>query len=199
MLFRLVSYISSTLTLCLRGFLGKEVSPHDLALDLYADADFAGDSRTGRSTTGGFGCVFSPEVFWPVAFKTAKQTRVSTSTPEAELVSASGVLKGIGIPLADLFDHILGRPTQLKFYEDNSTCITAIRAGQSPTMRHLKRCHNVSLKWLHDVLTQNSSFTLLPCASSDMIADIFTKPFPDKKLETWNKLCNLLGMRNYSG
>ncbi len=87
----------------------------------------------------------------------------------------------------------------MKFYEDNSTCITAIRAGQSPTMRHLKRCRNVSLKWLHDVLTQTSSFALLPCASSDMVADIFTKPFPDKKLTTWNQLSDLLGMKIFNG
>ena len=97
------------------------------------------------------------------------------------LLVACGVLKGLGIPLADLFDNILGQPTGLKWFEGNSACITAIKAGQSPTMRHLKRCHNVTLKWLHDVLTQSKSFALLACPSKEMIADIFTLPFPDKK------------------
>ena len=84
------------------------------------------------------------------------------------------------------------------FEEDNETCITAIRAGQSPTMRHLKRCHNVSLKWLHDVLTQNKQMKINKCASADMTADIFTKPFGDKKRSTWNILLKLLGIITFS-
>ena len=169
----------------------EDATPKDLHLKVFADADWAGDSDSGRSTTGGFACVFGPKVFWPLAFKTAKQTCTSTSTPEAELVAANTVLKALGIPLLDLLEELVGDPVSLDFEEDNETCITAIRAGQSPTMRHLKRCHNVSLKWLHDVLTQNKQMNINKCASADMTADIFTKPFGDKKRSTWNILLKL--------
>ena len=66
-------------------------------------------------------------------------------------MSASCALRTVGIPIMDILDTICERTVDCIFEEDNQTCISTWKAGHSPTMRHLKRCHNICLRWLHDV------------------------------------------------
>ena len=51
-LFRFMCYISSSLKLRSKAFIGDE--PHDLELVAYSDADFAGDRTDSKSTSGVF-------------------------------------------------------------------------------------------------------------------------------------------------
>jgi hypothetical protein len=84
-LFRLICYINSTTASALAGYLGDD--PKDLRLRLYADADFVGDKDSFRSTSGAFFALVGPHSFVPLAAKTKKQSCVSHSTPDAEIVS----------------------------------------------------------------------------------------------------------------
>ena len=60
----------------------------DLKITLYADADFAGDTETTRSTSGVFVALTGPNSFYPISALSKRQSCVSHSTPEAELVAA---------------------------------------------------------------------------------------------------------------
>ena len=51
---------------------------------LYADAGFAGDKESYRSTSGAFMALVGPRSFMPLAAKTKKQSCVSHSTPAVE-------------------------------------------------------------------------------------------------------------------
>ena len=70
----------------------------DLHLDMYVDADFAGDRLDCKSTNGGFLVLWGPNTFFPIAALSSRQTSVSHSTPEAEIIAAEAGLRKIGIP-----------------------------------------------------------------------------------------------------
>ena len=66
-------------------------------LDCYADADFAGDHKTARSTTGVHMCLKGPHTYFPMNGISKKQDAVSHSTPEAEIVAAAFAIRREGI------------------------------------------------------------------------------------------------------
>ena len=61
--------------------------PDLLELVLYCYADLAGDRTDSKSTSGVFMCLLGPCSFMPLNALSKKQTSVSKSTPEAEIVS----------------------------------------------------------------------------------------------------------------
>ena len=84
-LYRLMCYIKSSKHLRMIGWVGDglgAISPH-----LYADADFAGDVETQRSTSGAHLVLKGPTTCFPIAGYSQRQGCVSHSTPEAELVA----------------------------------------------------------------------------------------------------------------
>ena len=83
-LHRLVCYINSTVNSTLVGTV--QDSTEDLHLSLYVDADFAGE-RDAKSTSGGFLILSGPHTRFPLAWVSKRQTSVSRSTTEAEIVS----------------------------------------------------------------------------------------------------------------
>ena len=64
------------------GYIGDK--PEDLRFQLFADADFASDLVIRKSTSG---------LFLALTAASKKQTAVSHSTPEAELVAADAALR----------------------------------------------------------------------------------------------------------
>jgi hypothetical protein len=65
MLHRVMCYVQSSLSLRCVGWVGDSVA--DVGLHLYADADFVGCKRTGRSTSGVFFCVAGADTFFPIS------------------------------------------------------------------------------------------------------------------------------------
>ena len=78
----------------------------DLHLELYSDADFASDLETRKSTSGMFLVLVGPNTFFPLSGVSKKQSAVSHSTPEAEIVAAAQALRTVGLPALDLWDTI---------------------------------------------------------------------------------------------
>ena len=107
MLHCLMCYINCTLHLRKVGWVGDDKA--DIGVHLYADADFAGDKRSGRSTSGGFLAMGGPDTFFPIQAISRKQTAVSHSTPEAEIVAADLAVRTIGIPSLSLWDCLFSR------------------------------------------------------------------------------------------
>ena len=93
--------------------------PADLKMLLFADADFAGDSKDTKSTSGGYLVLAGPKTWFPLAWICRKQVSSSRSTTEAEIVALAMSLFEEAIPTLDLWELILGREMELLILEDN--------------------------------------------------------------------------------
>ena len=76
-------------------------------LGLFQDSDFAGDLEDSKSTSGGTLCVFESLTFVPISWMCKKQTSVSHSSTESEIISLNARLRLDGIPALDLWDLIV--------------------------------------------------------------------------------------------
>ena len=56
-------------------------------LGLFQDSDFAGDLEDSKSTSGGTLCIFGSHTFVPFSWMCKKQTAVSNSSTESEIIS----------------------------------------------------------------------------------------------------------------
>ena len=84
-------------------------------LGLFQDSDFAGDLEDSKSISGGTLCVFGSHTFVPISWMCEKQTSISHSSTESEIISLDAGLRLDGIPALDLWDVIVlvfGNTTQ---------------------------------------------------------------------------------------
>ena len=68
-------------------------------LGLFQDSDFAGDLEDSKSTSGGTLCIFGSHTFVPISWMCQKQTAVSHSSTESEILD--------GLPALELWDLIV--------------------------------------------------------------------------------------------
>ena len=101
-LFRIIKYINGTTSWRQIGFVGD--GPDELELRLFSDADFAGDRATMKSTSGVFLALYGPHTFFPLTSQSKKQTCVSHSTVEAEIVAADHAIRTAGLPALPLWE-----------------------------------------------------------------------------------------------
>ena len=92
-------YIHSTL----RAFIGDSIS--DCKLWCFADADHAGE-YDNRSTTGCVLVLVGPNPHLPLTAFSKKQTSVSMSSTEAEVVAANITLRAVGLPSSGLWAYL---------------------------------------------------------------------------------------------
>ena len=110
---RFISYVHHTCECkqyCHVGNIAKQCS-----LGLFQDPDFAGDLEDSKSTSGGTLCILGTHMFVPISWMSKKQTSVSHSSTESEIISLDAGLRMDGIPVLDLWDLIvavLGNTTQ---------------------------------------------------------------------------------------
>ena len=76
-------------------------------LGLFQDSDFAGDLEDSKSTSGGTLCTLGSHTFVPISWMCKKQTSVSHSSTESEIISLDAGLRLDGIPALDLWDLIV--------------------------------------------------------------------------------------------
>ena len=76
-------------------------------LGLFQDSDFAGDLEDSKSASGGTLCVFGSHTLVPISWMCKKQTSVSHSSTEAEIISLDAGLRMDGKPAFDLWDLIV--------------------------------------------------------------------------------------------
>ena len=93
---RLISYIHHTCEYKQYCHVGNTVK--QCRLGLFQDSDFAGDLEDSKSTSGGTLCVFGSHMFVPISWMCKKQTSVSHTSTEAEIVSLDAGLRMDGIP-----------------------------------------------------------------------------------------------------
>ena len=76
-------------------------------LGLFQDSVFAGDLEDSKSTSGGTLCVFGSHTFVPISWMCKKQTAVSHSSTESEIISLDTGLRLDGLPALELWDLIV--------------------------------------------------------------------------------------------
>ena len=102
---RLISYIHHTCDYkqdCHVGNTAKQCR-----LELFQDSDFAGHLEDSKSTSGRALCVFGSHTFVPISWMCKKQTSVSHSSTESEIISLDAGLRLDVIPALDLWDLIV--------------------------------------------------------------------------------------------
>ena len=110
---RLISYIHHTCEYKQYCYVGNTAKL--CRLGLFQDSDFAGDLEDSKSTSGGTLCVFGSHTFVPIIWMCKKQTSVSRSSTESEIISLDAGLRLNGIPalnLCDLVVAVLGNTNQ---------------------------------------------------------------------------------------
>ena len=75
--------------------------------DCFKTPIFAGDLEDSKSTSGGTLCIFGSHTFVPISWMCKKQTSVSHSSTESEIISLDAGLRWDGIPALDLWDLIV--------------------------------------------------------------------------------------------
>jgi hypothetical protein len=92
-----------------------------------------------------------PNIFFPLNGVSKKQTCVSHSTPEAEIVAANAAVRLEGLPALQLWDIVLERKVIATLLEDNQATMQILKSGKNPALRHIARTHRVNFTWLSDI------------------------------------------------
>ena len=116
-------------------------------LGLVQDSDLAGNLEDSKSTLGETLCVFGSHAFVPISWMCKKQTSVSHSSTESEIISLDAGLRLDGIPALDSWDLIVavlhGNTNQRnKAQEDLCTNQRAVRSTPY-TIQKRKQSHRV--------------------------------------------------------
>ena len=94
-----------TLKHSLESFCGDR--PETLKPIVYCDADFAGDTRASKSTSGSYIALVGPNTSIPIASLCKKQTVVSHSSTESEIISMEIALRTEAIPVLSFWDLVI--------------------------------------------------------------------------------------------
>ena len=76
-------------------------------LGLFQDSDFARDIEDSKSTSGRILCIFGSHTFVPISWMCKKQTSVSHSSAESEIIFLDAGLHMDGIPALDLWGLVI--------------------------------------------------------------------------------------------
>jgi hypothetical protein len=153
------------------------------SLQIYSDADYAGDQDSARSTSGHTVFIGKCLVNW----SSKRQPVVAKSTTEAEYIAANEAGSD-GVWFRNFMSELGYPPTgATPLWLDNQS---AIRVGKNPEhhsrMRHLLPKYH----WLREQV-EDRVFSLDYVPTASMRADVLTKP-----LETvaHDRVCSLLGL-----
>ncbi|CAB0007815.1 unnamed protein product [Nesidiocoris tenuis] len=159
---RIMKYLKGTLN---KGISFHADSPDDL--EVYCDSDYAGD-RSSTKSTSGYVIYFNGG---PVSWKSRKQPTTSTSSTDAELVSAAESCREL-IYIKSLIKELTGKDRNATMYIDNTNTIRMIKTGAM----NFKRKHiDIKYHWLNEKFVEG--LMKVDHVSTELqIADIFTKP-----------------------
>ena len=99
-------------------------------LGLFKDSDFAGDLEDSKSTSGRTLCVFGSHTFVPRSWMCKKQTSVSHSSTEFEIVSLDAGLRLdvlLALELWDLIVSVLGKMAQTTERTERLVSLTEVK------------------------------------------------------------------------
>jgi len=184
---QLFSYVAATVNLTHEGFVCcSKSSLSSLTLSAFPDADLAGSDDSTKSTSGGLlevntgGVDGDDKCTFIIDYWTKRQGCTSHSSTESELVSLEKCCREHSIPAQTMWEAFLSRIVKVYHWEDNQSCIAIIRAGFSVAMRHLSKCHRISVGALSEHF-QDDSRPLGHISTDKQKGDPMTKGLGTKK------------------
>ena len=96
--------MNTTKDVSLETFVGD--NPEQCKIMLFSDADFAGDLQTSKSTSGAFIAVVGNHTFAPINAICKRQSVVSHSSTESEIVALDFALRSEGLPLITFWEIV---------------------------------------------------------------------------------------------
>ena len=160
-----------------------------IKLTAFADASY-GVHADGKSHTG----IYISLGLGPLMWKSIKQRCVTKSSCEAEIIALSDIVS-LCIWIRDMLTEIgeYEQDEPVVIMEDNKAAITLIENGASTSERskhiHIRNC------FIRQFVV-SGDFKLQYCPTTEMIADIFTKPL-QRRLYSYLR-DYLLGKRHWS-
>lgn len=180
---RILRYLNGTLD---HGIVYSKVNEPNLVG--YSDADWAGDVKDRKSTSGYCFKYCNGIISW----RSSKQNCVALSTAEAEYVALSSATQE-AVWLNQLLHDVnfSNSDSPVTLFEDNQATIAIAKNPQShPKTKHI----GIKYHYIRDLVSKNV-IALEYCPTDMMLADIFTKSLsPDKFV----KLREMLGMMSSS-
>jgi hypothetical protein len=165
---RVLRYLRGTIDHCL-------VYTREQKVHVYgsADADWAGEAETAKSTTGYGFSAGSGVLTW----KAATQSIVSHSSTEAELIALDDASREMAYleQLFACFDIPVKMPVPI--FQDNQSTIRLVQGGHfNPRTKHM----NVRYHYCHNLVTEGKVVPeYLP--TDQMPSDVLTKALPEKE------------------
>jgi hypothetical protein len=185
----LFSYLLMSKGTCLHAYTDSN-DIDSVELHAYPDADLAGSYDSTKATSGGFIHLHGENTFFPLDWYSKRQGATSHSTTEAELISASKMLRESLVPLISLWELMLDRSMLSTLWEDNMSTITVIAKGYSPQLRHLDKHHRISLGIVHE-WCQRKGLGVKHKPSAEQKGDMMTKGLARPKHEP---ACRMVGL-----
>ena len=170
---RLISYIHHTCEYKQYCHVGN--TANQCRLGLFQDSDFAGNLEDSKSTSGGTLCIFGSHTFVPISWMCKKQTAVSHSSTESEIISVDTGLRLDGLPALDLWDLIV------------------YFLGNVP--RVSDRSGNLIMLFIN-VISLDSKIQIKYIDTKNQLADILTKG--NFTRDEWNHLLSLFNIGHFS-
>jgi hypothetical protein len=183
---RLLRYLNTTKDLVLR-YDCSQVSGNT-GIHGYSDADFAGCSKTSKSTSGIAILYRGQPVFW----RSKRQPIVTSSTTEAELVALN--LCALQVQwLKLLLGSDLGvGPMQANMFCDNQSTVTV---AHNPVASDRSRHINVKHRKIQELI-ENQVLTVKWIPTQEQVADILTKQMPRAQFEHLRSMLHVLSKKN---
>lgn len=177
---RILKYLKGTESYALRFDAGMKSDTH--LLKAFSDSDYANDPTDRKSITGYVICFNNS----PVSWKSTKQSCVTLSSTEAELVAASTTAQEL-IWLTALLNHFEGSVNHVNSTGDSLPILFVDNQGAI----ELSRNHRIGQKSKHiDVRdlfvreqVQQGKIVVQPISTLDNVADVFTKGLPKPRFE----------------
>ena len=168
--------------------------PSDLSLSLYCDADFGGDVKDMKSTSGFVLAIEGENSFALLGWGSKKQKVISRSTTESEFVSLSSALFQEAIPMLEVWQKLI--PTiNLVIHEDNTACIAILHKGCSPKLRSLSKTHRINVASTCEAITNSSDITVKHISTDKQKGDIMTKGLSVQKWSAALTMLNIVFQR----
>jgi hypothetical protein len=141
----------------------------------YSDADWAGDKKTRKSTTGGVIILAGG----PVSWISTRQRSIALSTQEAELMSMTEICKDV-IYLNQLDQSCGMRRAPPKICNDNMGA-ELHAAGEASSNRRGVRHIDIRYKFMEE-LTKEKKIVIQHVDGKENLADLMTKPLSVQRL-----------------
>lgn len=173
---KILKYLKGTASFGITYSAGNE-------LNVYSDADFAGDISTRRSTNGFVAMYGGGAISW----KSQLQKSVALSTTEAEIVAASEATKEL-IWLSRLLRELFDKNLKATLFVDNAS---AVKLAKNPEFHKRSKHIEVRHFFVREKYVEGS-FDLQHIEGKHQLADLFTKALDRNRFES---LRNQIGLR----